>query len=122
MEGYGRGRFVTAALMLVLMTTSLWTGSVVDAQNCGNIGASLAPCLGFLNGGPQPAYNSGCCSSVRSLDRSAQTSRAVRQNICRCLQSAAAILKPSPSAVNKLAAVCGARNRFSLNQNCNSLP
>ncbi|KAH7442269.1 hypothetical protein KP509_03G079400 [Ceratopteris richardii] len=76
-------------------------------ENYGNIGASLAPCLGFLNGGSQPTYNSRCCNSVRSLNGSTQTSRAVHLNICRCLQSIAAILKPSPSAVNKLATVCG---------------
>ncbi|KAH7424510.1 hypothetical protein KP509_11G012200 [Ceratopteris richardii] len=59
---------------------------------------------------------------MRNDSGTAQTSRAARQNICRCVQSAARFINPDPSAVHNLPTICGARNTFSLSDDCSRIP
>ncbi|KAL2500382.1 Non-specific lipid-transfer protein 1 [Forsythia ovata] len=56
-----------------------------EAITCSQISASLAPCLGFLQGG---ALVPRCCYGVKSVVAAARTTTD-RQSACRCLQAAA---------------------------------
>ncbi|XP_071721325.1 non-specific lipid-transfer protein Lac s 1-like [Rutidosis leptorrhynchoides] len=79
---------------------------------CGLVTKSLMPCLFYLqNGGPLPAK---CCQGVKSLNRSARTTRA-RKTICGCLKTAKPSfphIKASRSA--SLSSKCGVAQPYTI--------
>ena len=60
------------------------------AITCGIVSKSLAPCVGFLEGGSVPS--SGCCNGVKTLTSLASTPTD-RRTACGCLKSDAASFK-----------------------------
>ena len=60
------------------------------AITCSIVSKSLAPCVGFLEGGSAPS--SGCCNGVKTLTSLASTPTD-RRTACGCLKSAAASFK-----------------------------
>ncbi|KAJ1419251.1 Plant lipid transfer protein/Par allergen [Sesbania bispinosa] len=56
------------------------------AISCGMVTGSLAPCMGYLQGGAGPS--AACCNGVKKLNGAAQTTPD-RQAACNCLKNAA---------------------------------
>lgn len=54
--------------------------------SCGQVSSELAPCLGYLRGGPGPS--GPCCSGVKALNNAARTTPD-RQAACNCLKNTA---------------------------------
>ncbi|KAI3788609.1 hypothetical protein L2E82_01381 [Cichorium intybus] len=57
----------------------------VEAITCGQVAASLAPCLQYLRAGG--AVSGGCCNGVKGLNNAAK-STADKQTACNCLKNA----------------------------------
>ncbi|XP_028806171.1 non-specific lipid-transfer protein 1 [Neltuma alba] len=71
---------------VVVLCVALVGAPLAEAITCGQVTASVAPCLGYLQRGGAPPP--GCCNGVRSLVQSARTT-ADKQTVCNCLKSTA---------------------------------
>lgn len=60
-----------------------------EALTCGQVSGAVAPCIGYLRGGPLQA---SCCSGIRNLQNQAKTT-ADRQTACNCLKTAAGAIQ-----------------------------
>ena len=103
---------------VVLMCMAMVGAPMVQAITCGQVTASLAPCITYLQNGGAPS--AGCCNGVRSLVAAAQTT-ADRQAACNCLKTAAgAIGGLNPQNTEALPGKCGASipYKFSTSTNC----
>jgi hypothetical protein len=56
------------------------------ALSCGTVTSNVAPCIGYVKGGPGPSQ--ACCAGVKRLNAAAATTPD-RQTACNCLKSAA---------------------------------
>ncbi|KAK4742545.1 hypothetical protein SAY87_000546 [Trapa incisa] len=112
---------LAGCLLVVYMVVAY--PKAVTAITCGQVAGKLAPCLQYAKGtgaGPVP---SPCCSGIKTLATSAQTTLD-RQTACKCLKS----FSGSVSGINyglvaSLPSKCGVSipYKISPSTNCNSV-
>ena len=104
---------------MALACMALVAAPQANAMTCGQVATYVAPCISYLRtGGNVP---STCCSGVRGLNSAASTT-SERQNVCRCLLSAAGnIPGMNPTLVSGLPSSCGVSLPFKItaSTNCN---
>ncbi|KAK2966113.1 hypothetical protein RJ640_002024 [Escallonia rubra] len=78
-----------------------------QAINCGQVDASLAPCLTYLTQGGTPPVQ--CCSGVRAITEMA-TTQADKRAACQCVKDAASHEKTlNDDAAKTLPQKCGVK-------------
>ncbi|NP_001296611.2 non-specific lipid-transfer protein precursor [Cicer arietinum] len=88
-----------------------------SAITCGRVSAALAPCLGYLQGGPGPSAQ--CCGGVRNLNSAAVTTPD-RQAACNCLKSAAgSISRLNANNAAALPGKCGVNIPYKISTSTN---
>lgn len=114
-----------AAVAMVVVAGCLLAAaavSVVDgAVTCGDVDASLLPCVAYLTG-KAAAPSGDCCAGVRHL-RTLPVGTAERRFACDCVKKAAARFKGlNGDAIRDLPAKCAAPLPFplSLDFDCNT--
>ncbi|KAJ0047023.1 hypothetical protein Pint_04704 [Pistacia integerrima] len=88
-----------------------------EAVQCGQVAASLAPCMPYLENEGNPS--AACCDRVRNIKAITPTT-SDRQAACECVKSAAA-KHPNinPDAASSLPGKCGAPLNIPISQNTN---
>ncbi|XP_045833409.1 non-specific lipid-transfer protein-like [Trifolium pratense] len=71
---------------VVLLMCMVFAPISEAAITCGTVTSKVAPCIGYLRGGPGPS--AACCNGVKGLNSAAKTTPD-RQAACNCLKSAA---------------------------------
>ncbi|KAJ8565568.1 hypothetical protein K7X08_008144 [Anisodus acutangulus] len=78
-----KGIIISAIVVLTVIQLMFEPG---QALTCGQVDASLAPCIPYLTQGGEPG--AACCSGVKSLKGLAQTT-ADKKAACNCVKAAA---------------------------------
>ncbi|XP_060169171.1 non-specific lipid-transfer protein 1-like [Lycium barbarum] len=113
-----KGVIISAIVVLAMIQLMF---EPAQALTCGQVDASLAPCIPYLNQGGEPG--AACCSGVKSLKGLAQ-STADKKAACNCVKAAAnryANLKDD--AAQALPTKCGVTmdTPISRNVNCDAI-
>ncbi|KAM7263393.1 hypothetical protein ACFE04_003453 [Oxalis oulophora] len=74
-------KLACVVLMLMVVGAPLAQATIT----CGTVTSKIAPCFGYLKGGP---LGSGCCPGVKALNAAA-SSTPDRKAACNCMKSAA---------------------------------
>ncbi|XP_009591276.1 non-specific lipid-transfer protein 1-like [Nicotiana tomentosiformis] len=109
-----QGIIISVIAMLAMIQLMFEPG---QALTCGQVDASLAPCIPYLTQGGDPS--SACCSGVKSLKGLAQTI-ADKRAACNCVKAAAnryANLKDD--AAQALPTKCGVTMDIPVSRNVN---
>jgi len=102
---------------VVLMMCMIVAPMAEAAISCGQVNGALAPCIGYLKGGPGPS--AACCGGVRRLNGAATTTPA-RQAACNCLkQAAGAISGLNAGAASALPGKCGVSIPYKISTSTN---
>ncbi|XP_015695897.2 non-specific lipid-transfer protein A-like [Oryza brachyantha] len=121
MKGVG-GASVVA--VVVVAGCLLAAAAVVDgAVTCGDVDASLLPCVAYLTG-KEAAPSAACCAGVKRL-RTLPVGTAERRFACDCVKKAAARFKGlNGDAIRDLPANCGSPLPFplTLDFDCSTIP
>ncbi|KNA03967.1 hypothetical protein SOVF_204070 [Spinacia oleracea] len=87
---------------------------------CGMVSSKLAPCIGYLKGGP---LGGGCCGGIKALNAAAATTPD-RKTACNCLKSAANAIKGiNYGKAAGLPGMCGVHIPYAISPstNCNAV-
>ncbi|XVE84345.1 hypothetical protein DITRI_Ditri17bG0005200 [Diplodiscus trichospermus] len=109
-------KLVCALVLCMLVVEPMATRAIT----CGDVARQLSGCITYLqNGGKVP---SSCCNGIRNLNNQART-RAQRQAVCRCLQSAARSAAFKTNLAEGLPGKCGVRIPYTISRsiNCNNV-
>ncbi|KAF0900495.1 hypothetical protein E2562_032102 [Oryza meyeriana var. granulata] len=113
-----------AVVALVVVAGCLLAAAAVDgAVTCGDVDASLMPCVAYLTG-KEAAPSAACCAGVKHL-RTLPVGTAERRFACDCVKKAAARYKGlNGDAIRDLPAKCGSPLPFplSLDFDCSTIP
>ncbi|GAU30829.1 hypothetical protein TSUD_267490 [Trifolium subterraneum] len=102
---------------VVLMMCMVVAPMAEAAISCGAVSGALAPCIGYLRGGPGPFP--ACCAGVRRLNGAARTTPD-RQAACNCLKNAArAISGLNANNAGALPGRCGVRIPYKISTSTN---
>ncbi|KAK4346593.1 hypothetical protein RND71_032932 [Anisodus tanguticus] len=109
----------------ILVTLLMFLAVVVqlgEAINCGQVDATLVPCVPYLTQGGDPS--GPCCDGVKSLVQMTPTQQD-RQDACECMKAAAARYSNlKPDAASNLPSRCGVTTNIPISPtiNCKSVP
>ncbi|XP_016474440.1 non-specific lipid-transfer protein 1-like [Nicotiana tabacum] len=104
-------------LLMVLAVVKLG-----EAINCGQVDATLVPCVPYLTQGGDPT--GPCCDGVKRVIAMTPTQQD-RQDACECVKTAAArYTNLKPDAATNLPSRCGVTTNIpiSATTNCKSIP
>ncbi|KAL6856855.1 hypothetical protein ACP4OV_018237 [Aristida adscensionis] len=105
-----------AAAALVLVLAAAVARPAQGAVSCGDVDASLRPCVGYVTG-KEASPPAECCEGVKRL-KAMPADTAEKRQACECVKLAAAQYQGiQPGAAANLPGACGAPLPFQITQN-----
>ncbi|CAN4082587.1 unnamed protein product [Withania somnifera] len=106
-------------ILLMLLAVVVQLG---EAISCGEVDASLAPCVPYLTQGGDPSGT--CCDGVKKIVETTPTQQD-RQGVCECVKAAAARYSNlKQDAASNLPSRCGVTTAIPISPttDCKSIP